>query len=626
MSARVSRAFTVGEPPRAPSLAIREFLLDPSRRRRFGVWLLILLVGAALLYARYDWSVHGGFFARRGFVLSLYLLIIMLPTVYYLLLRTLHTRRVAIGVSVATFVVFTVPYKLLGLDSIYYYRTRPQWFVPHGSLTFFAPQAQGVHLPAPSLQFFPGGTLRAFPFDWLFMPLLFGLGTALVWFVWWVRGRVGFRIGRRLPVLLTAAFAVICMQAFLHSSMRAPYTYLSVFRAVQSAHRWYVADRFSDGSGATEGDQYAYSAIEDYFQGAPHAGDNAIIRRPLSFYIASQVSYFVNDFYAWLALNCLFWLAAVFATARLVMRLATPRAGLFAGALTAFGSGFIAFVATSAMYLQNYASAAIALCAFEDLVAQPPEGRRRHYVLFMGVLALCALIYDIEPLYVVLFAYGLARRVPWRPLLASLLGALVLYEGFTLAVTHILGISIVAANSEVVGQSLRAVLHILFHPRLSVWYDTFVTVVTVFAQEWLHAYFVVPAILALFGWRFLRDRPQKILVGVMFLMTFLIVGVFYIGQTTIAEAPREIYPYFVGVYLPAAVALDRLGTWLGGSRIPRSMAGVTGGNLRAMRATLEAAPWAIIALMAFLTNIDIFGYPTMYVEYFYNAAPAFLPH
>jgi hypothetical protein len=29
--------------------------------------------------------------------------------------------------------------------------------------------------------------------------------------------------------------------------------------------------------------------------------------------------------------------------------------------------------------------------------------------------------------------------------------------------------------------------------------------------------------------------------------------------------------------------------------------------------------------MAVLVNIDMFGYPTMYVEYFVNTPPAFLP-
>jgi hypothetical protein len=589
------------------------------------MWALVLAAGAALLYARYDWSVAGGFFAKRGFVLSLYLFVILLPTVYYLLLRTMHSRRWAIGLSAAAFVVFTLPYELLSLDSIYYYATHPLFYGPATAEAGAGAVGVVTPFPTPKLEFLPGGALNAFPFAWLYMPLLFGLGASCVWFVWWVRARGGFRVGRRLPLLLTAAFAVICLQAFFHSSMRAPYTYDSHFELPQAAHRWYVVYHFANGTGATIGDNYLYSPLEDYFQGAPRSGLNDLIRRPFSFYVASQFSYFFNTFYAWLALNCLFWLAAVFATARLVTRLTDRRVGLIAGALTVFGSGFVAFVGTPAMYMQTYAAAAIALCAFEDLVARPIDGRRRQYGLFLGVLALCALVYDLEPLFVVLLAYGLARRVPWRPLVASLVGALVIAESFPLLVTKILGIPIDAGNSGVIGQSIRAVLHLISHPHLSTWYDTFISVMSTFVQMWLHAFFIIPAVLAIIGWRFLRDRPQQVLVGTLFLVQFLTMALFYIGGTSIAHTPRVLYPYFIGVYLPAALAIDRLGTWLGRRLAPRRVAGLAVGHATVGEVTARAAPWAVIAVMAFLANIDIFGHPSLYIEYFVNTPPLHLP-
>ena len=588
------------------------------------IWALVLAAGAALLYARYDWSVAGGFFAKRGFVLSLYLFVILLPTVYYLLLRTLHSRRWAIGLSAAVFVVFTLPYKLLGLESIYYYATHPLFYGPAAAEGNAGAAGVLTPFPTPKLEFLPGGTVSAFPFDWLYMPLLFGLGVGCVWFVRWVRARNGFRVGR-VPLLLTAAFAVICLQAFFHSSMRAPYTYDSHFQTPVAAHYWWIVYHFANGTGATSEDNYLYSPIEDYFQGGPRNGLNDLIRRPFSFYVASQFGYFFNSFYAWLALNCLFWLAAVFATARLVTRLTDRRVGLIAGALTVFGSGFVAFVGTPAMYLQNYAAAAIALCAFEDLVARPIGGRTRQYCLFLGVLAICALIYDLEPLFVVLFAYGLARRVPWRPLVATLGAALVIVESFPLVVTHILGIPIVTQNSEVIGQSIRAVLHLIFHPHLSTWYDTFVNVASTFVQMWLHAVFVIPAVLAIFGWRLLRDRPQKVLVGTLWLMQFLAMALFYVGGTSIATTPRILYPYFIGVYLPAALAVDRMGTSLGRVLAPRGLAGLAVGNARVAEVTARAAPWAVVAAMAFLANIDVFGHPSLYIEYFVNTPPLHLP-
>jgi hypothetical protein len=566
-----------------------------------AIWFGVLTCGLVLLYLRYDWSIAGGRFAKRGFLLSAYLFVITLPTVFYLARRTLHDSRVAGVLTATVFIVFAAPYHLLGLDSLYYYRVRPQAFV--------------ISEFPPSLQFFFGGKLRAFPFDWLFMPLLFVAGAGAVWGIWWLRARRGFRAARMVPILLTAAFAAICAQAFLHSSMRSPYTYLSYFQAPKSEQHWYLVYHFADGSGATEGDQFAFSPIEDYFQGAPRGGDNELIRRPFSFYVESQISYFVNDFYAWLALNCLFWLAAVLATARLATRLISPRAGLIAGALTAVGPGFVAFVATTAMYMQNYAAVAIALCAFEDLVVSPADHRRPRFALFAGVLALCALVYDLEPLFVVLLAYGLVRRVRWLPLVCTLAVAFVLLEAFPLLVTGPLHIPIVRSNGEQLTVALRRTLHLLLHPSLPRWYDTAVTVVPSYLQMLLQAFFVIPVVIAALGLARMRDRSLQVLVGGLVAMSFLTIAVLQIGNQSIGYVPRLVYPAFPGIYLAAALALDA--PWL---RQPRpDVRPWVGLRLRA------ALPWIVIAVMAVLVNVDIFGYPTLYVEYFVSSPPVFLP-
>jgi hypothetical protein len=581
---------------------MRTLLPRPGARRPLAIWGLILACGAALLYARYDWSLASGFIAKRGFALSLYLLSITVPTTFYLARRTLHDTRVAVALTAFVFVVFTLPYKLLGLVSIYYYRTRPQAF-------------EVYQFPLPHLQFLPGGTLRAFPFDWLFMPLLFALGAACVWGVWWLRRRAGFSTARIVPLLLTAAFAVICLQAFFHSGMRGPYTYLSYFQRPKEQQHWYLVYHFADGSGASQGDQFAFSPLEDYFQGAPRYGDNELIRRPFSFYVESQFSYFINDFYCWLALNCLFWLVAIFATARLVGRLTTPRAGYIAGALTLVGPGFIAFVAQPNMYLQNYAAAAVALCAFEDLVVSPADGGARRPALFTGILALCALVYDLETIIAVALVYGLARRVPWRPLIVPLAAAVVMLEGFTFLVTDVLHITIISVNGKQLSIGIRDTLHLLLHPSLSRWYDTTVTVVPSFLREWLQAFFVIPALIAPFGLRQLRDRGLQVLVAALFIVGFLTIAVLQIGGQQIGFTPRLIYPTFIGVYLPAAVALDSLAR-----RAP-----VLPAVRNIERRLRRAAPWIVVAIMALLVNVDVFGYPTLYVEYFVGTPPVFLP-
>jgi hypothetical protein len=571
--------------------------------RPLVIWLVVLAAGLDLLYARYDWDLQGGRFAERGFFLSAYLLVILLPTCFYLARHVFHSTWIATGLTGVVFIVTTLPYEVLGLDEIYYYRVRPQVYT--------------IQDFPPSLEFLPEGALRAFPFDWLFMPLLFAIGAGAIWGTWWLRHRAGLTAARRIPALLTIAFALICVQSFLHSSMRAPYTYLAYFQRPEAEQHWYHVYHFADGSGATEGDQFVFSPLEDYFQGAPRDGNNMLIRRPFSFYLASQASYFVNTFYVWLGLNCLFWLVAVFATGRLVTQLTNERAGMIAGALTAVGPGFIAFVATPAMYLQNYTAVAVALCLFQDLVVRSHGCDLGRLATFTGALMLCGLVYELTWLLVVLLAYGLAAGVPARSLLVSLAASFLVIRGFPLVVTSGLGIEIVPTNQEQLSQALDRTWDFLLHPRVAEWYDAAVTIVPSFLRLLIQAFFVVPIVIAAFGLPRLRGRATQVLVGAMFAMGFTIIAVLQIGEQQIGTLPRLLFPLFPAVYLLAGLALDP------GVR-PRRPAGAPL-RRRVTDAVRIAAPWVVVAIMAVLANIDLFGYPTLYVEYFVSEPPVFLP-
>jgi hypothetical protein len=585
-------------------------LLSRRSLRPLAIWLLVLAAGIALIHARYDWDVRGGFFAKRGFYLSGYMFVLLLPTFFYLTRRILRSASAAVVLTGILFIVTTLPYRLLGLDQFYYYASAIRAPRPH---------VYYINLITPHLEFFPGGMLHAFPYDYLYWPGLFAVGLSGIWAIWRFRNR-GLTVSKRVPILISVAFAAICLQASVHTSMRAPYTYLSYFQVRQSNGHWYHMYHFREGSGASEGDQYAYSPMEDYFQGAPRYGSNILIRRPFAFYLASQASYFVNTFYVWLGLNCLFWLLAVIATARLVTRLSTPRAGIIAGALTVVGPGFIAFVGTPAMYLQYYAATAIALCLFEDLVVRNGGRDRASVALFTGVLGLSALVYDFAPLFVVLLAYGLARAVRPAPLICSLVAAYAAYRGFAFVVTDVVGIHIDPSNSDQISEAFKGFKHEVLHPSLHSWYDHIVTSIPRFIRLLLQAFFVLPVLVAIFALRKLRDRSQRVLVSAFFATSFAFIAFLEIGGATpeLARLPRLVYPIFPAIYLLAAIALDP-GEKPAQPRTPRRRDEILG-SLR------RAAPWIVVGVLFVLANIDIFGYPTLYVEFFVSDPPAFLPH
>jgi hypothetical protein len=215
----------------------------------------------------------------------------------------------------------------------------------------------------------------------------------------------------------------------------------------------------------------------------------------------------------------------------------------------------------------------------------------------------------------VLIAYGLARKVRAGPLVAAVSGAFLATVGFTFIYTDLLGVEVNPANQERIPQALSDVKDFLLEPSIHGWYDATAQIVPNYFKLVLQAFFIVPVALAAFGLAKLKDRALRVLVGAFFLMGLAIIAAFQISnQRDLEELPRLVYRIFPAVYLLAAIALASFS-------LPRP-AGVRSripDNVRA------AAPWVVVGLLFVAANIDIFGYPTLYVEFFQGDPPRFVP-
>lgn len=567
----------------------------PHWLRPAAAWLGLLVAGLVLLLGRFDWSGPERPFARRGYLLSAYLFVLTLPLVYGLLRRLCRPRWVATAATGATFVVLTLPYRWLNLDGLYYYAGRDrQWYTVD-------------EVPVPKTRFLPDGPWTTFPHDVaLFAVLvLLAVGAALVA----ARLRNGRRArpsGRALAVV--ALFALVVLQAFLHAGVRGPYVYMTHYQEPEAANFWYAVSMWGDGEGTVIADQFVFSAMEDYFQGAPREPNNMLIRRPAGFYAAAQFSYFVNAYYVWMVANVLVWLAAALAGYGFARRLAGERAGILMAAMIGCGTGFVAFVGTPGMYLQGYAVVIIALYLLERLVGDDP--RPASFVLFAAALGACSLVYDLETLYPVLLLYGLARRFSVKPLVASLAGAYLIYRGFLLVHDVVLDIPVVADNVAQAGVARRAVLDLLRHPSVDEVYRHTTDIAGAFGLQLARMFFVLPLLPALAGIRFLRTRAQAVLVVALTAASLATVAALRIGGLELGDIPRFVYPMYPAVYLLAALALVRLGEWNGPPRL---------------RPALRVAPWIFVAALVVLSNMDAFGYPTMYFEALEGYSPVFTP-
>ena len=563
--------------------------------RAVVTWTALLGAGLVLLLGRFDWSGPARPFARRGYLLSGYLFVLTVPLVYYLVRRLCRSRRAALWATGVAFAVLTVPYRWLGLDRFFYYEGRDrQWYTVD-------------EVPVPSTQFLPDGPWSTFPHDLVLSMVLIGVAMGCAGLVVWRRkGRVG--PSRRSALVVVALFSAIVVQTFLHAGVRGPYVYMTHFQEPESANFWYSVSMWEDGSGTVIADQFVFSAIEDYFQGAPREPNNMLIRRPAGFYLAAQFSYFVNSYYVWIVANVLTWFAAALAGFGFVRRLADERTAVLVAAMIACGTGFVAFVGTPGMYLQGYAVVIIALYLLERLVGADP--RWPNFLLFAAVLGGCSLVYDLVPLYPVLLLYGLARQVPVKPLLASLVGAFLIYRGFLVVHDVVLAIPVVADNEVQADTARRAVLDLIRHPALATLYGHATDITGAFFHQLARMFFVLPLILALAGIRFVCTRAQAALVAGLTAMSLATLAAFRIAGLELGNIPRFVYPMYPAVYLLAAMTLIRIADWPAPRRLRRAV---------------RAAPWLVVGVLFLLSNVDSFGYPSMYFEALEGYEPVFTP-
>ncbi len=193
---------------------------------------MLLAAGVGLIALRYDWGPEGGQVRRAGVPALAYLFLILLPTCFYLARWLLRSTRAAAIVTGVVFVITTLPYKLLGLDR--------RLLLP-GQAAHLSRSTRSASRRSSSS---PAGCCGRFPTTTCSGRCCSPAG----------RGDLGGLVAPQTrgappraadPVLLTVAFAAICLQAAAHAGMRGPYTYLAYFQRAEAKQHWYHVYNFA---------------------------------------------------------------------------------------------------------------------------------------------------------------------------------------------------------------------------------------------------------------------------------------------------------------------------------------------------------------------------------------------
>ena len=561
------------------------------------VWAGLLFIPLVLLLGRHDWSLPTRGWALRGYLSSAYLLVLLLPATYYLLLRLTQRRRLAVTATGVIGLICCLPYHWLGLDRFYYHLGRPthwDWSSPSQSPPAFdwLPQA---------LQ-----NLRGMPHEVPFFAALAAIGT-IVAIICLVAVRCADSAGnwrhRRRVALFLGVFLLILAQTWLHLSMRSPNTYRG--RMAPNVNGWFLDYLFPDGQGAVCSDYYAWRGLEDHFMGTRTDTETMFLRRSFPFYVSSQFSYFFNPLHVFLVLNTLLWFSAAYCAFRFALSLWNERVAVYFTLFVASACGFIVVVAQPKAYLAGYASIMILVHLFNILVVDRPRPGWRDCILFGVLLGFGAMTYDVLSLYVFLPLYIWVRRGHVRYAGLSLISIGISFAialGFLALQKYVLRIEFNPVNAQHIKWSAENIIRLIAHPDVPTLYIATLEFLKAGLGHLANAFLVLPAILALLG-LFFRDRQHR--MDVCFLLALPAVGSFAFlsfGDTTyaghkLASLPRFIYFAYPTVYLLAAMFLDHVHDRLG-RHAPRLAAGLVAALL--------------LAAVIVLNNLDAFGFPQLY--------------
>jgi hypothetical protein len=492
-------------------------------------------------------------------------------------------------------IVFSLPYRWLGLEQWYYYRNRPQWI-----------DWRDPSVPAPGLSWIPKAEFfrEQIPGEFVFFLVLLGLitGFGLVYIS--ERKRMGIPLSSSIIGPVAAIALLPVATAALHLSLYSPSTYVSHFSQPPAANFWYHSLLFPNGMGAVNADYFQFRSIEDLFLGAPRPVSGMLASRPFPLYISSQFTSFVNPMYVMLAMNVLCWIAACLAMRDYVSGHFDERTANAAAMLLASAPGFAMFAAQPPTYIWGYAAVILATWMHWRICCRP-NGGVRDYLYFGGLLGLAFLTYDLFALLVYLIGYEVLYRRSAGKILLSSSVALAIYTAFGVLTSRMPSIVPDARNSNFLSVSAHNFAeHLSSFPLALANYDAWAGLAASYFRNVANAFFVFPFLAAVSGIFLIRRSEHLRLTGLLALPSFCAFAFLYFGRTELATFARLTFVAYIAVYALCGIAVSRLSERL----------------RRFSRFAPALAMWAAVAANAALTNADVFGYPWLYYLFYNQSA------
>jgi hypothetical protein len=332
-----------------------------------------------------------------------------------------------------------------------------------------------------------------------------------------------------------------------------------------------------------------------------------MIRRSFLPYLSSQGSYFFSPYYVHLILNMGLWVIACICAYRYARLVWSNSVAPYFTFLVATAPGFIMYVAQPMSYLAGYAVIIILLYLFEYLIVRNTDLKMGAFALFGSCLGLGMLVYDIFPLLVIFFVYAYSRKISSRGVLLILLIALGVYSGFLILQAYGLNMLLSPSNGQFLALGFVGVYELIARLEIGEIYSLSASFLRLFMGSLGNAFLVLPVALAFIGAALIREKSRLWLVLLLAIPALLPLIILHYGQVywndyALASFPRFAFVAYPLVYLLASDFLVEVRNSL--ARKGRSTLGLV-------------IPWSLLGLVFLLNNVDAFGYPELYILFYF---------
>lgn len=248
--------------------------------------------------------------------------------------------------------------------------------------------------------------------------------------------------------------SITLLLTWRYTSFSSPYSWVPSMERKSSENYTYVVSQFSDGSGFVNADDPVHYGVTALFQGFD--GSAALIRRPLSNYLISNFSYITNQYYAWVALNFVFWVVMLVALNQFALFCNFgPYSRFYLLGIFSLSPLLLSYFGQSSAYFMG-----IITCTISFLILFIHHARnsisRKDSVFVTLLFTLTLLTYDSSPwlLALVICIILIFGRKLVLIYLKGLFFSHLLYIGFRYILVPLLGLNVDQGNEQILGRLL----------------------------------------------------------------------------------------------------------------------------------------------------------------------------